>query len=187
MVVNTDWAVIYPLSVPFVIALIVWPLIEIYVAILVANWLGVVQMLALVALSSLAGVFAIRDQSRAALTRFNQAMAARRLPDRSVGDGLLGLVAAVLLLVPGLASGALGLLLLLPPVRWLVRWAIAAVALRRFRLAGSAVSWTYTAYNTARGEGARADYDITGTAEEMQGPAENEAGQSKQPRRLPPA
>lgn len=144
-------------------------------------------MLALVALSSLAGVFALRDQSRAAFTRFNEAMAKRRLPDRAVGDGLLGLVAAVLLLVPGLVSGALGLLLLLPPVRWVVRWSLAAFVLRRFKLAGSAASWTYTTYNTARGQGARADYDVAGTAEEMPGPAENDGGQSNQPRRLPPA
>ena len=172
---------------PILIVLIVWPLTEIYVAILVANWIGAMQMLALIGLSSLAGIFALRNQSRAAFGRFNVAMAERRLPSREVGDGLLGLVAAVMLLVPGLVSGALGLLLLLPPVRWVVRWSLAAFVLRRFKLAGSAASWTYTTYNTARGQGARADYDVSGSAEEMPGQAENDGGQTDPPRRLPPA
>lgn len=171
---------------PLLIALIVWPLLEIYVAILVAGWIGVIQMLALVAFSSLAGVIVLKEQSRAAWTRFNAAMGERRLPNRQVGDGLLGLVAGVLLLVPGLLSGALGALLVLPPVKALVRWALAAFVLRRFKLAGSAASWTYTTYNTARGEGSRADYDITGTAEEMPGETENEAGQPRLPPKTPP-
>lgn len=172
---------------PFLIALIVWPLLEIYVAILIAGWIGVLEMLALVALSCFAGIIVLRHQSRAAWTRFNLAMGERRLPSRDVGDGLLGLAAGVLLLVPGLLSGALGLLLLLPPVKVAVRWLLGAFFLKRFKLAGSAASWTYTTYNTARGSGARADYDVTGSAEEMPGPAENDGGQEKPPRQLPPA
>lgn len=171
---------------PFLIALIVWPLLEIYVAILVASWIGVLEMLVLVAVSCVAGLIVLRDQHRAAWSRFNLAMAERRLPSRDVGDGLLGLAAGVLLLVPGLLSAALGLLLLLPPVKALVRWTIGALILRRFKLAGSAASWTYTAYSTSRGRGARADYDIIGSAEEMPGPAENEGGQDQPPRQLPP-
>jgi UPF0716 protein FxsA len=171
---------------PFLIALIVWPLLEIYVAILVAKWIGAFEMLALVAVFSLAGVFVLKNQSRLAWTRFNAAMAKRRLPDRQVGDGLLGLVAGLLLLIPGLISGVVGALLLLPPVRVAVRWGLGAVLLRRFKLAGSAASWTYTVYNTRRGSGARADYDISGTAEEMPGAAENEAGHENWPRELPP-
>lgn len=168
------------------IALIVWPLLEIYIAIQVAEMIGVLEMLALVGLSCFAGIVVLRDQSRAAWTRFNLAMGQRRLPSRDVGDGLLGLAAGVLLLVPGLLSGALGLLLLLPPVKALVRWTLGALVLRRFKLAGSAASWTYTTYNTARGSGARADYDISGSAEEMPGSAENEGGQDQAPRHLPP-
>lgn len=187
MVVNARAVVIYAVLMPLLIALIVWPLLEIYVAILVASWIGVLEMLALVALFSLIGIFVLRNQSRAAWTHFNQAMGERRLPNRRVGDGLLGLAAGVLLLVPGLLSGALGLLLLLPPVKVLVRWTIGALVLRRFKLAGSAATWTYTTYNAARGTGARADYDISGSAEEMPGSAENEGGHDQPPRQLPPA
>lgn len=170
----------------FLIALIVWPLLEIYVAILVAKWIGAFEMLALVAISSFAGIFVLRNQSRIAWTRFNAAMANRRLPDREVGNGLLGLAAGVLLLVPGLISGAVGVLLLLPPTKAAVRFGLAALILRRFKLAGSAATWTYTAYNAGRGTGARADYDLSGTAEEMPGPTENEGGHENPPRQLPP-
>lgn len=171
---------------PFLIALIVWPLLEIYVAILVAGWIGVLEMLVLVAASCVAGIVVLRNQRRAAWTRFNSAMGERRLPSRDVGDGLLGLAAGLLLLVPGLLSAAFGLLLLLPPIKVLVRWSIGALLLKRFKLAGSAAGWTYTAYNSSRGGGARADYDISGSAEEMPGSTEKDGGHDQPPRRLPP-
>lgn len=171
---------------PLLIALIVWPLLEIYVAILVADRIGVLEMLALVAISSAAGVVVLRDQHRAAWTRFNAAVGERRLPSREVGDGLLGLAAGLLLLVPGLVSAVVGLLLLFPPTKALIRWTVAALFIRRFKLAGTAATWSWTAYNAGRARRDPPDYDIVGSAEEMPGPAENDGERDGPPRRLPP-
>lgn len=163
--------------------MILWPLAEIYVAVLVAQALGVLQMLALVALASIGGLFVIRNESRTAWVRFNQAMNERRLPSREVGDGLIGFTGGVMMLVPGLISGAIGLLLILPPVKALARWLVGALVVRRFGLTGSAAAWSYT-YVPDR----PADIEITVTAEEIHDEATNtgSARDSDTPR-LPPS
>ncbi|OBI21950.1 membrane protein FxsA [Mycobacterium sp. E2462] len=51
----------------------------------------------------------------------------------AAGDGALIGLGAVLVLIPGLVSTALGLLLLLPPVRSVARPALTAVAMRRLQ------------------------------------------------------
>lgn len=180
---DTTCGVIYALSVRALISLIVWSLLEVYAAIFVAGRFGVMTMLVLVAAFSIAGAIVLRDQSRAALSRFNSSISRRQPPNREVANGLLGFAAGLMLLVPGLISGVIGALLLLPPIKALVRWALAAFALRHLKRSGPVVGWTYTAYGTARDRQDRpADYDITGTAEEIPGDAENEPGQQ----RLPP-
>ena len=167
---------------------ILWPLAEIFVAILVAQAIGLLEMFALVAISSIAGIFVLRQQSRQAWIRFNLAMEDRRLPSREVGDGLMGLAAGVMLLIPGLISGVIGLLLLLPPTRVAARWLFALLVARRYGLAGTAATWSYTTYNSARGRGSRADYDVAGTAEEIPGdPANSPDKPDRDPPQLPPA
>lgn len=59
----------------------------------------------------------------------------------AAGDGALIGLGAILVLVPGLVSTALGLLLLLPPVRSVARPAVTAVAMRRLhRIPGYATA-----------------------------------------------
>lgn len=53
-------------------------------------------------------------------------------PRNAVSDGALVTLATVLVLVPGLVTTALGLLLLVPPIRSLVRPGLAAVGMRGF-------------------------------------------------------
>jgi len=144
--------------------LILWPLAEIYFAYLVAEAIGVAEMLVLVGAFSIGGLFVLRAQSRTAWDRFNLALGERRLPSREVGDGLLGFAGGTLLVIPGLISGLIGLLLILPPTKAAARWLVALLVAKRFGLAGSAATWTYATYTTRRGH---ADYDLTASAEEM--------------------
>lgn len=54
-------------------------------------------------------------------------------PHKAVGDGALVTLATVLVLVPGLVTTAVGMSLLVPPVRAVARPGLAAIATRRFR------------------------------------------------------
>jgi UPF0716 protein FxsA len=53
-------------------------------------------------------------------------------PGRALGDGVMVSLAAVLVLVPGLVTTAMGMLLLVPPIRAAARPRLAAIAMRRF-------------------------------------------------------
>jgi UPF0716 protein FxsA len=77
---------------------------------------------------SILGSVLMRSQGRAAWRRFNEAIRAGRVPAREVIDGTLVIFGGALLLTPGFLTDILGLILLLPPTRAIVR----AMLLRRF-------------------------------------------------------
>jgi UPF0716 protein FxsA len=115
---------------PFVlfILFIVVPIAELYVLIQVGQAIGVLPTIALLIADSILGAALMRSQGRAAWRRFNAALAEGRVPHREVLDGALVIFGGALLLTPGFLSDILGLILLLPPTRALVR----AVLVRRF-------------------------------------------------------
>lgn len=105
---------------PVVALLIVWPLAELFAAILVANAIGVpLTVLALIAGWPL-GAWLMRAEGRAAWRRLANAVAAGRPPGREVVDGALILAGGALLVIPGFITDVLGLVLL-APTRALVR------------------------------------------------------------------
>ena len=107
----------------FPAALLILPLAEIAGFILVGRAIGVLATLALVVLSTLVGLMLLRAQRvrvSAALRGGMRDMTAPRL----LGDAAYKSLAGVLLLIPGFVTDAVGLLLLLPPVRALIRLVI---------------------------------------------------------------
>ena len=106
----------------FLVALfIVIPLIEIAVIIQVGQWLGVVNTIGLLLLVSVVGAWLVKRQGLGVLRRIRDQQQAGQVPAAAVFDGALILVAGVLLVFPGFVTDAMGLLLLLPPVRAGVR------------------------------------------------------------------
>lgn len=99
------------------VALLLGAIVELYVMYLVARWLGFWSMLGLVVLVSIIGFTVIRLAGVRALRRF----AAGEPPTKELADGAVILTAGILLAVPGFVSGVFGAVLLLPPVRSLVR------------------------------------------------------------------
>lgn len=104
-----------------VILFIVVPIIELFVIIQVGGAIGVLPTVGLLVLGSVLGSVLMRSQGRAAWRDFQAATAAGRVPAREVLDGALVIFGGALLLTPGFATDALGLLLLLPPTRAIVR------------------------------------------------------------------
>jgi UPF0716 protein FxsA len=111
-----------------VVLFIVVPIAELYVLIQIGQAIGILPTIALLILDSILGAALMRAQGRATWMRFNRALAEGRIPGREVMDGALVIFGGALLLTPGFLSDVLGLILLLPPTRALVR----TLLLRRF-------------------------------------------------------
>ena len=94
--------------------LILWPVAELFVAIVVANAIGVLPTVLLLIASWPLGGWALRTRGRAAWRRFGDAVASGRPPGRAAIDGALVLVGGLLMIVPGFITDVLGALLLLP-------------------------------------------------------------------------
>jgi UPF0716 protein FxsA len=146
------------------------PIAELYVIIQVGQWIGILPTLAILVLDGFLGAALARSQGRAAWARFNQALAEGRVPARETFDGAMIIVGGAFLLAPGFITDAIGLLLLLPPTRALLRGAIARMAKRRTTFA-----WT-VAGGPRRGPASRGPapggYDYEGSAREVTDPPE---------------
>ena len=104
-----------------VLLFILVPIAEIYVIIQVGQAIGPWWTIALLIADSILGSMLMRSQGRAAWRRFNAALAEGRPPAREVLDGVLVIFGGALLLTPGFITDILGLVLLIPPSRALVR------------------------------------------------------------------
>ena len=121
-----------------VVLFIVVPIAELYVLWQIGSAIGILPTIALLILDSILGAALMRSQGRSAWARLNRALAEGRVPGREVIDGALVIFGGALLLTPGFLSDVLGLILLLPPTRALVR----TMLVRRFagRVMASATS-----------------------------------------------
>jgi UPF0716 protein FxsA len=114
-----------------VLLFIVVPIVELYVIIQVGDAIGVLPTIALLIADSVLGSMLMRHQGRTAWRRFNAALSEGRIPHREVLDGALVIFGGALLLTPGFVTDILGIVLLLPPTRVLVRGVIARRLLPR--------------------------------------------------------
>ena len=115
---------------PLLVVLFVFvPIVELAVIIQVGQAIGVVETLLLMVLVSIAGAWLVKREGIGVWRRAQRQLDTGVMPGRELVDGVLIMVAGALLLLPGFVSDCLGILLLLPPVRALVR----AVVIRRLR------------------------------------------------------
>jgi UPF0716 protein FxsA len=111
-----------------VLLLIVIPIVELYVFVQVAHAIGFGAALLALILVSVFGGWLVKREGIGMWRRMQQQVGRGESPGRQVLDGLLLLVAGLLIVVPGFVTGAVGVLLLLPPVRAAAR----AVLARRY-------------------------------------------------------
>jgi UPF0716 protein FxsA len=123
----------------FLLVLIAVPALEVFVFIEVGLAIGWVPATVLLIGTSLLGVPLLRVQGRSALRRVSLAVSERRPPGPAALDGALGFLGCALLVVPGFVTDALGVLLLLPPTRSLLRrWIFRRFASRVMSFAAAA-------------------------------------------------
>jgi len=111
--------------------LIVVPIVELYVMVQVAGMIGVLPTVALVVLMCFAGAWLMKVEGLGVLRRMQRQLDDGQVPTAEAVNGVLIVIGGLLMLVPGFVTGVLGLLLLLPPVRALLRPVIVARAQRR--------------------------------------------------------
>ena len=142
-----------------VLLFIVVPLAELYVIIQVGQAIGVLPTIGLLLLDSIVGSMLLRSQGRSTWRRFAETVQAGRPPAREVVDGGLVLLGGAFLLTPGFLTDLLGLVLLLPPSRAVVR-----------RLLARRVTTRMTASFTRPGAPPpppSRHYDVEGTARDV--------------------
>src|SRR4051812_49907750 len=150
----------------FLVALfILIPIAELYVILKVGDLIGTVPTLALLVADSLLGAWLMRSQGRTVWRRFQETMQAGRVPHREVFDGVLVIFGGAFLITPGFLSDIVGVFLLLPPTRALMRRFLIR---RGGRMFGISVA-------TGRRNGPpvtpqQGDWDVEGTAHETDQP-----------------
>ncbi|MCA1841744.1 MAG: FxsA family protein [Actinobacteria bacterium] len=97
------------------------PFAEIYVLLQVGHAIGVLNTLALLILVSIVGAWLAKREGLGVIRRMQAALEAGRVPGKELIDGFLVLLAAALMLTPGFLTDICAILLLLPPVRAVVR------------------------------------------------------------------
>jgi UPF0716 protein FxsA len=139
---------------------IVVPIAELAVLIKVGGLIGLWPTLGLLVADAVLGSWLMRSQGRAAWARFTAALQAGRAPAREVTDGVLVVLGGAFLLAPGFITDLLGVVLLVPATRALVRRLVLRRAASRIAasLAGAPLR------RTPR------DYDVDGTAVDVDPP-----------------
>jgi UPF0716 protein FxsA len=138
---------------------LVLPVAELYVILKVGDSIGILWTLLLLAADSILGTLLLRAQGQSVWRRFNAALAEGRLPHREVMDGVLVIFGGAFLITPGFITDVVGVLLLLPPSRAVIR----RLVLRRL---GRQV----TAGVAGSRRGRPSHFDVEGTATEYEAP-----------------
>ncbi len=108
----------------FSILLLTGALLELYLFFKVAEWIGFLPMVILAVATSMLGVALMRMQGAALQQQLNLALTQGRFPAAELVDAGSGWLSALLLIIPGFFTDALGILCFIPTVR--------RILLRRF-------------------------------------------------------
>ena len=104
-----------------VLVFIVVPVVELFVIIQVGQEIGALNTIALLLFMGIAGAWLVKREGTGVVRRIQRVSSAGGVPTRELADGFLILCGGGLMLAPGFVSDLLGLALLLPPVRAVIR------------------------------------------------------------------
>lgn len=101
--------------IPFLLLFI--PILEIAVFILIGGQIGIIATLGMILLTAIVGSILLRIQGFATLARIQQKTETGELPGEDLVNGVMIMIAGVLLLTPGFVTDSIGFLLFFPPFR----------------------------------------------------------------------
>ncbi len=114
-----------------VVLFLLVPLAELYVIIQVGQAVGALPTIGLLVVVSAVGAWLVKREGMSVWRRFQLQVGAGAVPGREIADGVMILFAGALLMSPGFLTDLLGIALLLPPVRAVVRAALMKRASQR--------------------------------------------------------
>lgn len=97
------------------------PVLELYILIQVGKVIGALPTVALLVVIAFLGAWLARAQGFIIIRRITEELAQGRLPAEELLDGAIVLAGGILLLTPGFFSDVVGLFLLIPVTRALVK------------------------------------------------------------------
>ena len=103
------------------LALLLIPLADALFLVVVADFLGWQVTVLLVVLTALLGMLFVQAEGRRTIRNLQRAVAAGKTPTNQLLDGGFLIAAGAFLLTPGLVTDAIGILLVLPPTRFVIR------------------------------------------------------------------
>ncbi|MEM8926232.1 MAG: FxsA family protein [Actinomycetota bacterium] len=116
------------------VAFIVLPVVEIWLITQVAGQIGWAYAIVTVIGVSLAGAWLVRREGIGVIRRLQTALQSGRMPTKELADGAMIFFAAALMLTPGFLTDGLGLALLIPPIRAVLRPPVIAFFRRRMEV-----------------------------------------------------
>lgn len=152
--------------------LVVVPILELYVFVQLSALMGFVPALVFVIAFSLAGAWLVKREGLGVMRRAQVQLDRGEIPATELVNGLLILLAGVFMLFPGFVTDLVGLVLLVPPTRAMVR----VLLLRRFekRIQGAFVDPGSMSFGSVGSRGRVADVfggAATGRGRTFTGPA----------------
>lgn len=113
---------------PLVLVFVAFPLLELALLIKSGEMIGFWPTIAILVVSAALGMIVIREQGLSMVGRMFAAMNEGQFPLEPLLDAYALVMAGFLLIMPGLISDALGLLLLITPLRRLsINWALSGL------------------------------------------------------------
>ena len=113
------------------VVFVVVPIVELAVILQVGQTIGALETVALLIAVSVVGGWLVKREGMGVFRRISAAVQAGRVPGRELADAALIILAGALLITPGFLSDVLGIALLLPPVRAVVRPVLLGALTRR--------------------------------------------------------
>ncbi len=110
------------------------PVAELYLFLTIGKEIGLWPTLAIIVATAFLGAWLTRMQGARAMARFQKATEEGRMPHEEVLDGVMILIAGLVLLTPGFLTDAVGFALLIPPVRTFLRKRLAKALKARVQI-----------------------------------------------------
>ena len=118
----------------FIILFIGFPLLELYILIEVGSAIGAITTIFVIVFTGVLGALLLQQQGVRNMSRMRDSMQRGEIPALTMFESMFVFAAAILLIIPGLITDAIGLILLIAPLRlWLVK---KIMGLQRFRPPG---------------------------------------------------
>ena len=146
------------------IAFIVVPVVEIYLITQVAGEIGWGPTIVLVIGISMAGAWLVKREGLSVIRRIQNALSGGKIPTNELADGAMIFFASALMLTPGFLTDALGLALLIPPIRALLRSPLISFFRKRIDVRTSSFGAAGGVFRRNPGSG-RTVYDADSAAE----------------------